>query len=72
MKKAHWIDIAELVGKRTIEGGFSGQCAEIKRQFRTAKHKQRTKQPSNGGGRNAIGRLFVLYSARISSRVYAS
>lgn len=67
MKKAHWIDIAELVGKRAIEGGFSGQCAEIKRHFRTAKHKQWTKQPSNGGGRDAKGRLFFLYSLAYSA-----
>jgi hypothetical protein len=33
------------------------------RYARPAKHKQWTKQPSNGGGRDAKGRLFVLYSA---------
>ena len=48
-------------GKSVINGGTSGQCAAIKRQFRTAKHIQGTKQPSNGGGRDANERLFVCY-----------
>ncbi len=51
-----------MAGKRVINGGTSGQCAVIRRQFRTARHKQWAKQPSNGGGRDAKGRLFVLYS----------
>ncbi len=52
----------EHSGKTGNRRGSSGQCAAIRRQFRTAWHNQWTQQPSNGGGRDATGRLFVLYS----------
>ncbi len=38
-------------GKRVREGGFSGQCAVIRRRFRSARHEKWTDQPVIGDGR---------------------
>jgi len=38
---------------------------EVRKRFRAARREKWTKQPSNGGGRDAKGRLFVLYSIAV-------
>ena len=56
-------------GKTDNKRGFSGHCAVICRRFRGARGEKQTKLTANGGGRDAKGRLFVLYSAASKANI---
>ena len=54
-------------GKTGNKAGLSGLCAVICKRFRGARGEKQTKLTANGGGRDAKGCLFDLYSGNCAN-----